>query len=216
MDFFIRIIDFILHIDKHLVEMIDSYGWATYFILFAIIFSETGLVFLPFLPGDSLLFAAGALSVSDGGFNVILLLILCITAAFLGNTINYIVGHFFGERILKTSFMQRIIKPEQLQKSHEFFEKYGTKSIVLARFIPIIRTIVPFLAGISEMTFKKYTIYNFVGAFLWVSLCILSGYFFGQIPLIKDNFSFVVLAIIGISLVPIAFEVYRARKEKKK
>lgn len=215
MDFINGIINFILHIDKHLAEMIQSYGNWTFAILWGIIFSETGLVFLPFLPGDSLLFAAGALSASVQGFNIFVLLIVCITAAFIGNTVNYFVGQLFGEKILSTKFFKRIIKPEQLEKSHAFFEKHGVVSIVLARFIPIIRTIVPFIAGVSEMTWKKFMVYNFVGAFSWVMLITLAGYFFGGIEVVKNNFSLVVIAIILISVLPVIIELVRGRKTKK-
>lgn len=209
------LINFILHIDKHLATMIQTYGVGTFAILWAIIFSETGLVFLPFLPGDSLLFAAGALSASVQGFNIIVLLVACISAAFIGNMVNYFVGQLFGEKILSTKFFKRIIKPEQLEKSHAFFEKHGVVSIVLARFIPIVRTIVPFIAGVSEMTWKKFMVYNFIGAFSWVVLITMAGYFFGGIEIVKNNFSLVVIAIIIISLVPIIIEVVRNKKASK-
>lgn len=215
MDFINGIINFILHIDKHLAEMIQSYGNWTFAILWGIIFSETGLVFLPFLPGDSLLFAAGALSASVQGFNIFVLLIVCVTAAFIGNMVNYFVGQLFGEKILSTKFFKRIIKPEQLEKSHAFFEKHGVVSIVLARFIPIIRTIVPFIAGVSEMTWKKFMVYNFIGAFSWVTLITLAGYFFGGIEVVKNNFSLVVIAIILISVLPVIIELVRGRKASK-
>lgn len=209
------IFDFILHIDVHLENMIQSYGLWTFGILWGIIFSETGLVFLPFLPGDSLLFAAGALSAkSTGNFNVGALIAVCISAAFIGNTVNYFIGQFFGEKILSTSFFKKIIKPEQLEKSRAFFEKHGVVSIVLARFIPIVRTIVPFIAGVSEMTWKKYTLYNLIGAVTWVTLFIMTGYLFGNIPFVAHNFSLVVIAIVFISLVPLVLELIRNRRQK--
>lgn len=214
MEFIKFILDFILHIDSHLEVMIQSYGLWTFGILWAIIFSETGLVFLPFLPGDSLLFAAGALSAkATTNFNVVLVLLTCISAAFIGNTVNYFVGQFFGEKILSTTFFKKIIKPEQLEKSRAFFEKHGVVSIVLARFIPIVRTIVPFIAGVSEMTWKKYTLYNIIGAVLWVSIFVVVGYLFGNIPFVSDNFSLVVIMIVFISLVPIIVEVIRNKKK---
>lgn len=217
MDMIRFVIDFILHIDSHLEAMIQSYGFWTFGILWGIIFSETGLVFLPFLPGDSLLFAAGALSAkSTANFNVFLVLFTCISAAFIGNTVNYFVGQFFGEKILSTKFFKKIIKPEQLAKSHAFFEKHGVVSIILARFIPIIRTIVPFIAGVSEMTWKKYTLYNLIGAVSWVSLFVIVGYLFGNIPFVSHNFSLVVMMIVFISLVPIIIEFIRNKKSKKK
>lgn len=215
MGFIQQVIDFILHIDKHLADMIQTYGGWTFGILWAIIFSETGLVFLPFLPGDSLLFAAGALSAKVTEFNILVLLLVCISAAFIGNTVNYFVGNLFGEKILSTKFFKKIIKPEQLEKSHAFFEKYGVVSIVLARFIPIVRTIVPFIAGISKMSWRKYTFYNLVGAVSWVSLFIMVGFFFGNIPFVEKNFSLVVMAIIVISVVPVIIEVIRSRKKSK-
>lgn len=216
MEFITFIFNFILHIDSHLETMIQTYGLWTFGILWGIIFSETGLVFLPFLPGDSLLFAAGALSAkSTTDFNVVAVLITCISAAFIGNTVNYFVGQFFGEKILATQFFKRIIKPEQLEKSHAFFEKHGVVSIVLARFIPIVRTIVPFIAGVSDMTWKKYTLYNLVGAVVWVSIFVIVGYLFGNIPFVANNFSLVVIMIVFISLIPILVEVIRNKKAKK-
>ena len=207
------IIDFIMHIDKNLEIMIKTYGMGAYAILGAIIFAETGLVVLPFLPGDSLLFAAGALSAKPNGFSFPVLLLVCISMAFIGNTVNYFIGSFFGKKILSTNFFKKIIKDEQLKKAHDFFEKHGVVSIVLARFVPILRTVVPFIAGISEMSWKKYMFYNFIGAVSWVTLLLSAGSFFGNIPFVEKNFSVVVLAIVFISVLPVVFEVIRKRKK---
>lgn len=211
-----NLIDFLLHIDTHLANLIATYGDLIYIIIGGIIFIETGLVFFPFLPGDSLLFAGGALSASDSGLNLIILITVCFSAAFLGNTVNYFIGKLFGEKILKTEFFKKIISEQQLEKSHNFFEKHGAASLVIARFIPIVRTIVPFVAGVSEMSWRKYMMYNFIGALAWVLLGVLAGYFFGNLPFVKENFSFVVIGIVIISIAPMIYHFIKDKKKMKK
>lgn len=203
-------IDFVLHLDKHLAQLTQTYGTLTYIILFLIIFAETGLVIFPFLPGDSLLFAAGAIA-ALGGLNIVILLVILTAAAILGDTVNYWIGHFLGDYILEHPKLP--IKKQHLDKTHEFYRKYGGKTIVIARFVPIVRTFAPFVAGIGAMNYKKFLFYNVFGAILWVFLFTLAGYFFGNIPTIKENFSLVILAIIAISVVPIFIEILKSRKK---
>ncbi|MGB9911648.1 MAG: DedA family protein [Microgenomates group bacterium] len=206
------LIDFIIHLDKHLGEIIAQYGTITYGILFIIIFVETGLVFTPFLPGDSLLFAAGAFS-ALGSLNIGLVIFLLILAAVLGDTSNYWIGHFFGKKILAHPKIP--INPEHLKKTEDFFDKHGGKTIILARFVPIVRTFAPFVAGIGKMNYPKFISYNIIGGVLWVTLFSLAGFFFGNIPFIRKNFSLVILAIILISVIPIFLEARKANNEKK-
>jgi membrane-associated protein len=205
------IIDFILHLDIYLGQIISSYGIATYAILFATIFVETGLVFVPFLPGDSLLFAAGAFA-AIGSLNIFFLLVLLIAAAVLGDTVNYWVGHFIGDKIVSSSRMP--IKKEHLERTNEFFRKHGGKTIILARFVPIVRTFAPFVAGAGKMNYGKFISYNIIGGVLWVAICTMAGYFFGNIPFIKDNFSIVIIGVVAISLVPILVELWRNRRNR--
>jgi len=205
------LIEFILHIDKHLGEIIKNYGTLTYFILFFIIFAETGFVFTPFLPGDSLLFAAGVFA-SLGSFNILILLSILILAAILGDTANYWIGHFFGEKIVTNPKIP--INQEHIEKTNRFFEKHGGKTIILARFVPIVRTFAPFVAGAGQMNYGKFISYNIIGGILWVSIFTLSGFFFGNIPFIRNNFSLVVIAIILISLLPMIIEVVKHKKTK--
>lgn len=206
MEILVNIFDFIIHIDKHLLLLINDYGNLIYFLLFLIIFGETGLVITPFLPGDSLLFALGALS-SEGKISVYFLAILLVVAAVLGNTTNYFIGRYFGHRILnsKVKLIQKTVKKEYLDKTHGFFEKHGGKAVVLSRFFPIIRTFAPFVAGVGEMNTIRYTIYNLIGAVSWVCLILFLGHSFGNIPFIKNNFSLIVFGIIGISLLPAVY-----------
>ncbi|ABB15323.1 DedA family protein [Carboxydothermus hydrogenoformans] len=192
--------DLILHLDKNLDLLLQRFGTETYFILFLIVFLETGLVVTPFLPGDSLLFAAGALS-ALGSLNIYLVMLIFIFAAVLGNTSNYFIARFFSNAVLNKKNL-KFIKQEHLLKTQRFYEKYGPVTIVLARFVPIVRTFAPFVAGIGRMNFFKFSLYNLIGAFLWVFLLTLAGYYFGNIPVIKDNFSLVVIAIILISILP--------------
>lgn len=200
--------DFILHIDVHLGGIIAQYGVASYAILFIILFAETGLVFIPFLPGDSLLFAAGIFA-AVGSFNIILLLVLFWVAAFLGDTVNYWIGHSFGRKLIESPRIP--INQEHLEKTRIFYEKHGGKTIILARFVPIIRTFAPFVAGMGAMQYKKFMQYNAVGGFVWVFTFTLSGYFFGAIPSIRENLSIVIIAIIVLSVVPFLAEFARAK-----
>jgi membrane-associated protein len=203
-------LEFILHLDVQLGHIINSYGTATYAILFATIFIETGLVFLPFLPGDSLLFTAGAFA-ALGSLNIFALLILLVAAAILGDTLNYWVGYLVGFKILSNPKMP--IKQQHLEKTNAFFKKHGGKTIILARFVPIIRTFAPFVAGISKMNYGKFLLYNIVGGVLWVSICTFAGYLFGNIPLIKNNFSIVIIGLVAISLIPIPIEILKSRRK---
>lgn len=201
-------IDLFLHLDRHLGELIADYGVWTYAILFAIIFCETGLVVTPFLPGDSLLFAAGTFA-ARGDLELASLFVLLTVAAILGDTVNYWLGHYIGPRAFTGKV--RFLKKEHLDRTHRFYEKHGGKTIILARFIPIIRTFAPFVAGIGAMHYGKFILYNVVGGIVWVGLCLAAGYFFGQIDLVKENFGLVVIAIVVISVLPLAVEFIRAR-----
>lgn len=198
-DFINYLLDFFLHLDVHLQELINQYGTLTYFILFIVIFAETGLVFTPFLPGDSLLFAAGTFA-ALGSFDVHLLFIIIAAAAILGDTANYWIGSYIGPKAFQKD--TRFVKKEYLTKTHAFYEKYGGVTIIIARFMPIIRTFAPFVAGIGTMKYSKFISFNIVGGILWCALFIYGGYFFGNIPIVKNNFSFVILAIVFISILP--------------
>ncbi len=211
MEFISALIDFILHIDKHLIEITQEYQAWTYLILFLIIFAETGLVVTPFLPGDSVLFAMGALIAKpETNLSLGIMILLLIFAAILGDFVNYEIGKHFGNQVFKPG--SKIFKPAYLEKTQQFYEKYGLKTIIYARFVPIVRTFAPFVAGIVRMPYRKFGLYNIVGGVLWVSLFLIAGYFFGQIPLVKNNFSVVVLLIIFISLLPAIIEVFRNKK----
>ncbi|GAB4112773.1 MAG: DedA family protein [Roseiflexaceae bacterium] len=211
MEIFQTLIDFVLNIDEYLGEIIRQYGFWTHFILFVIIFCETGLVITPFLPGDSLLFAAGALSAQyPEHMNVVLLWAMLTVAAILGDSVNYAIGSFFGERILKWNLP--FVKPEYITKTHEFYEKYGGKTIVLARFTPIVRTFAPFVAGIGKMNYKTFVAYNVGGGILWVTLFVFGGYLFGNLEFVKKNFELVALAIVVLSVLPMIYEYWQARK----
>jgi membrane-associated protein len=205
------IIDFFLHLDKHLSQVISQYGTWTHLILFLIVFCETGLVITPFLPGDSLLFAAGTFA-ALGALDVRLVIVLLIIAAVLGDTLNYWVGSYIGPRAFRGNV--RFLKQEYLERTHAFYEKHGGKTVILARFIPIIRTFAPFVAGVGAMSYPKFILYNVVGAVLWVVLFVLGGYFFGNIPTVRNNFTLVILAIIALSVMPIVFEAVRARRSR--
>jgi len=211
MEFISALIDFILHIDKHLIEITQEYQAWTYLILFLIIFAETGLVVTPFLPGDSVLFAMGALIAKpETNLSLGIMILLLIFAAILGDFVNYEIGKHFGSRVFKPG--SKIFKPAYLEKTQQFYEKYGLKTIIYARFVPIVRTFAPFVAGIVRMPYRKFGLYNIVGGILWVSLFLIGGYFFGQIPLVKNNFSIVVLLIILISLLPAIIEIFWNKK----
>jgi membrane-associated protein len=203
-------IDIFLHLDRHLTDVTQDYGIWTYAILFCIIFMETGFVVTPFLPGDSLLFAAGALA-SLGTLNPLALFLLLAAAAILGDTANYWIGKYLGPQLTRGN-SPRLIKKEHLDRTHAFFEKYGGKTIILARFVPIIRTFAPFVAGIGTMTYSKFIAYNIIGGVAWVALCTSAGYFFGNLPLVKKNFSVVILAIIFVSILPGIIEYIKHRR----
>lgn len=216
MDFLYGLVDFILHIDEHLIEIVNNYQTWTYLILFLIIFVETGVVVMPFLPGDSLLFAAGMLASQPNELNVWLLILLLLIAAISGDSLNYSIGKRFGMGVTKVKiFGKQFVKDEHIQKTHSFYEKYGSKTIVIARFVPIVRTLAPFVGGIGKMHYGTFLTYNVVGAVLWVVGITLAGYFLGNIPLIRDNFSKVVLIIIFLSIIPIIVEVVKEKFFKK-
>lgn len=211
------LIDLFLHFDKHLAEFVATYGAWVYAALFLIIFAETGLVVTPILPGDSLLFAAGALA-ATGAFDIKVLLPLLIAAAVIGDAVNYAVGHTIGPRVFtstdRTSFWHRMLNREHLDRTHAFFEKHGGKAIVLGRFVPIVRTFVPFVAGAGTMSYSTFAFYNVTGAIIWVGICTLAGYAFGNVPIVRDNFTFVALGIVAVSLIPIAVEFLRHRRDR--
>ncbi len=212
MDWIQLVFDFILHVDDHLLEIVTQYGVWTYVILFLIVFAETGFVVTPFLPGDSLLFAAGALA-ATGALNPLLLIIVLFIAAVLGDSVNYSAGSYFGIKVFRKD--ARIFKLKYLHKTEEFFEKYGGKTIVIARFVPIVRTYAPFVAGASSMHYPRFILFNVLGGALWVGLFVTVGYLFGNLPIVKENFSIAVFAIIGISLIPLLVEFLRNMMKKK-
>lgn len=213
---FMELIDFILHIDKHLETFISNYGTLVYFLLFLIVFCETGLVVTPFLPGDSLLFAAGALAANPANnLNVVIIIVSLILAALAGDNTNYFIGRFLARKGEGAKlFGLFTIRKDYLDKTHAFYEKNGPRTIILARFVPIVRTFAPFVAGIGSMTYVRYITYCIAGAILWVVSVTLCGYAFGNIPWIKENFELVVFGIIGISLIPILIEFLKARLKK--
>ena len=204
-----QLVDVFLHLDTHLSQVIAEYGTWTYLILFAIIFCETGLVVTPFLPGDSLLFAAGTFA-ALGALDVRLLIPLLIAAAIIGDTINYWIGAYIGPRAFEGNL--RFLKKEHLDRTRAFYERHGGKTIILARFVPIVRTFAPFVAGVGTMSYGRFITYNVVGAVLWVGLLVLAGFFFGNIPMVRENFTVVILAIIAISVMPMVIEALRTRR----
>jgi len=213
MDLIYRLLDFVLHLDKHLSSLIQSYGVWTYLILFVIIFLETGLVVTPFLPGDSLLFAAGTFAAAKA-LNVLWLFVCLSVAAVLGDTVNYWIGHLVGPKVFHQE-KSRFFKKEYLDRTHRYYEKYGAETIIIARFVPIIRTFAPFVAGIGRMSYWKFISYNVVGGIGWVALFVFGGYFFGNIPFIKRNFGLVIVSIIIISMIPAAIEFVRHRRASR-
>ena len=212
-----ELIDLLLHVDRYLLELVANYGVWIYGILFLIVFAETGLVVTPFLPGDSLLFAAGALA-ATGVLNLWLAGILMLTAAIVGDAVNYAVGRSAGTQVIERARADprwgRWINPAYIARAHEFFERRGGKAIVLGRFVPIVRTFVPFVAGVAEMSYPAFAIYNVTGAIAWVGICLGAGYLFGNVPIVKDNFSLVALGIVVVSLLPMAFEVLSHRRAR--
>lgn len=203
------LLEYFLHIDEKLMALVAAYGGWTYGILFLVIFCETGLVVTPFLPGDSLLFAAGAFA-AQGSLHILLLFFLLAIAAILGDTVNYWIGHFLGERIFTDR--SRILKKSYLNRTHRFYEKYGGVTIILARFVPIVRTVAPFVAGVGAMTYGKFLLFNIVGGIIWVALFTFGGFFFGNLPFVKANFEWVIVVIIILSLLPPFLEYWRHRR----
>ena len=214
MEFFSFIIDFILHIDQHLTELAAQYGVWIYGILFLIIFCETGLVVMPLLPGDSLLFAAGSIA-AIGEMNIHLMVVLLIIAAILGDAVNFMVGKFFGEKLFANP-NSKIFKQSHLQKTQQFYAKHGGKTIIMARFIPIVRTFAPFVAGMGHMSYHHFLAYNVIGGVLWVTIFSYLGYFFGNLPIVKDNLSLVLIAIIVLSILPGIIEIIRHKRAANK
>jgi len=212
-DLLATLIDFVLHLDRHLVELLVRYDVWIYAILFLIVFAETGFVVTPFLPGDSLLFAVGALAAVDssGTLNVHLVALLLVTAAILGNTTNYQVGHWIGPPAFSGKY--RLLKVQYLRQAEGYFTKYGATTILISRFVPILRTVAPFVAGVARMPYMRFQGFSIVGALLWVVLLLYAGYFFGNIPLVRNNFSLVTIGIIIVSLVPVLVTVVRARSD---
>lgn len=210
MEIIIAFVDVVLQLDTHLAKLVNQYGLLTYYILFLIVFAETGLVVTPFLPGDSLLFAAGAIA-SLGSLNIGAVVVLLMIAAVLGDTVNYWVGHYFGRKIVDNPRIT-FINQEHIDKTEQFYKKYGAKTIILARFVPIVRTFAPFVAGVGSMHYSTFILYNVIGGVAWVSLFTLLGFFFGNMPFIKENFHYAVFAIIGLSLVPIIYEYIQHKR----
>ena len=214
MEFIKSLFDFILHIDKHLEAIIAQYHALTYLILFVIIFAETGFVVTPFLPGDSLLFAAGALiAAGNTGLNIYLLALILVIAAFTGNTVNYLAGNYLGPKVFKPE--NKILKLDYYLQTKAFFDKHGGKSVILSRFMPIIRTIAPFVAGVGRMPFLRYSVYNLIGGASWILIFLFSGYWLGNVPFFKNHFSLIALAIIAVSLLPPVIAWINSRVSKK-
>lgn len=207
-----ELIDIFLHLDTHLHTVIQTYGVWTYLLLFLIIFCETGLVVTPILPGDSLLFAAGALA-AGGALDVFWLFGLLSVAAVLGDAVNYAIGHFMGPKVFSRED-SRFLKKEYLDRTHQFYEKYGGKTIIIARFVPIVRTFAPFVAGVGSMTYWRFASYNVIGGVMWIAVCLFSGYAFGNLPIVKENFTLVILAIIFVSILPGLIEWLRQRQQQ--
>jgi membrane-associated protein len=213
MELISRVVDLFLNLDVYLTDVVTQYGGWTYAILFLIVFCETGLVVTPILPGDSLLFAAGSLA-ALGGLDPFVLFVLLSAAAILGDAVNYQAGKYFGARIFKPD--ARFLKQAYLDRTNQFYERHGPKTIVIARFVPIVRTFAPFVAGMGRMTYRRFAIYNVTGAILWVGVCVPAGYFFGNIPAVKENFTLVLLAIIFVSLLPGLVSIWNARRDSSR
>ena len=213
MEYLKYLIDLVIHFDEHLLEFINKYDTWTYLLLFVIVFCETGLVVTPILPGDSLLFAAGAFAAA-GKLKLSWLFALLGVAAVAGDAVNYAIGNFMGPKVLTRD--GRFLKKKYLERTHQFYERYGGKTIILARFVPIVRTFAPFLAGVGSMSYWQFASYNIVGAVLWISLCLLGGYFFGTIPWVQENFEIVLLAIVLISVLPAVYEAWRVWRHERR
>ena len=213
MEFLKSLFDFILHIDKHLFEIVSRYDTWAYLILFLIVFAETGLVVTPLLPGDSLLFAAGALAAPPGeALNVYLLIAVFFVAAFGGDNTNYFIGRYIGPKVFDGNY--KFFKKEYLERTHTFFEKHGGKAVIYARFVPIVRTFAPFVAGVGSMTYKRFIGFSLLASALWINVCLWAGYFFGRLEIVQKNFSLVVIGIIGVSLLPIIFGILKQKLSK--
>lgn len=210
-----QFIDLFLHLDKHLLEFVREHGAMVYALLFLIVFCETGLVVTPFLPGDSLLFAAGAIAAA-GDINVWLVMLLLIVAAVIGDAVNYAIGRCIGPRIFRkeesVGLLGKLMNRKHLDRAHSFYERHGGKAVVIGRFVPIVRTFVPFVAGAGSMNYSRFAFYNVLGAVLWVGLCTMAGYIFGNLPVIKENFSLIVLGIVVVSVIPVGIEILRSRR----
>ena len=206
------ILDVVIHLDAYLDAVVAAYGVAVYAILFLIIFCETGLVVAPFLPGDSLLFAAGAVAAGSGGLSTPILVPLLLAAAVFGDTVNYMIGKFAGEKILAR--YPRLVRPDHLRRTYQFFDRYGSKTIILCRFVPIVRTLAPFVAGAGAMAYPRFMRANIMGAVIWVTLFVFAGYFFGKIPFVARNFSLVILGVVLVSFLPALIEFWRARRRQ--
>ncbi len=220
MEFIQWFIDFFVHLDRHMAEVIQTYGTWTYGLLFLIVFMETGFVVTPFLPGDSLLFAAGsfaAIEAAGGGrvLNLGLLFVLLVSAAVLGDNLNYAIGRYLGPKVFHYE-RSRLFNPEHLRKTHRFYEKYGVKTIIIARFVPIVRTFSPFVAGVGAMSYLRFLGFDVIGGLLWVGICVFAGYFFGNLPFVRANFSLVIIAIVFISVLPAVIEYLRHRAEARR
>ncbi len=213
MDIIKNLIDILIHIDKHLSVIIQNFGNWSYLLLFVIIFAETGLVVTPFLPGDSLIFAVGTLA-AIGSLDIVWLFILLAAAAIIGDSVNYAIGKFIGDKAFHIKG-SKIFKKEYLDKTHKFYEKYGGKTIIIARFVPIVRTFAPFVAGVGVMSYGKFFAYNVIGGILWVALFLSGGYFFGNMPIIKKNFSIAIFAVIILSVMPIVIEYWKHKRSKR-
>jgi membrane-associated protein len=211
------VIDFILHFDQHLLEIVSTYGTWVYGILFAIVFLETGVAVMPFLPGDSLLFATGALCAA-GALNAPIAASVLVLAAFLGDSVNYSIGRYVGPRVFsandESGRLHRLLNRKHLDQAHAFFERYGGKAVVLGRFVPIVRTFVPFVAGAGQMTYGTFVFYNLTGAVAWVGLCLGAGLLFGNVPVVKENFSLVTIGIVIVSVLPMVFEYVAHRRRR--
>lgn len=213
MDVIQLVISFILHVDQHLLELFNQYGLLIYGILFLIIFCETGLVVTPFLPGDSLLFATGALVVGTN-LDINIMALVVISAAVLGNIVNYTIGHFFGEQLFRNPD-SKIFRRDYLQKAQDFYARHGGKTIVMTRFVPIVRTFAPFAAGMGGMPYKRFLVYNLVGALLWVGIFLYAGYYFGNLPAVRKNFTLLIFGILVLSVLPIVYEWWKSRRAKQ-
>lgn len=217
MEILANLLDVFLHLDEHLQEIIQNYGTLTYLIFFLIVFAETGLVVTPFLPGDTLLFAAGMFSAQpEFGLNVWLVSLTFMAAALTGDVVNYNIGRFVGPKVFRGGKESRFFKREYLDRTHEFYERYGWLTIIIARFVPIVRTFAPFVAGIGRMTFGRYICFSLLGAFLWVLVCVGAGYTLGRIPVVRDNFELAIVGLLALSVIPIVIKVVHQRIRKRK